>query len=428
MKTKVICAAAVCATALCVQAENRIPSASDEMPILGWCGIPSGEASVERYREARDAGLNSLMQWVPDVKEAKRVLDCAAAAGIKLLLCSGKLDTDTEAFVAAVKDHPGLGYYHLRDEPNVKDFAALGKLASRIASADPKHPVYLNWFGRVHWVNKNDCPLHWYGVDTFEEYTERSLREIPVKFLSFDQYPVLNPGLFPGDSFRHPTGALHLQTNWYHSLEWVSSLSRKHEKPFWAFALSEALRHQPGNDYPIAQVGHIRLQQYSNLAYGAQGLQYYTYRSSPAKKDRNLTQGSPLTSSGRRSPVFDRMRFVNNEIRARMFVFNGAKATDVWHTGETIPIGTKRLAPKNLPPFVKSLDTPDGGAIVSRLVNGGKEYLMVVNRSPDKELTLKITFAPGVKRVRTDGTIVDADLYGGEYWLDPGAAEIFSAR
>ena len=82
----------------------------------------------------------------------------------------------------------------------------------------------------------------------------------------------------------------------------------------------------------------------------------------------------------------------------------------------------------NRPPFVKSLETPDGGAVVSRLVNSGKEYLMVVNRSPDKELTLKIAFAPGVKRIRSDGSIVDAVLYGDEYWLDPGAAEIFSAR
>ena len=122
------------------------------------------------------------------------------------------------------------------------------------------------------------------------------------------------------------------------------------------------------------------------------------------------------------------MRLVNNEIKARMFVFRGAKAAGVWHTGDTIPIGTKRLAQENLPPFVKSFETPDGGAVVSRLVNGKKEYLMVVNRSPDRELTLTIAFAPGAKRVRTDGTIMDAAFYDDEYWLDPGSAEIFSAQ
>ena len=79
----------------------------------------------------------------------------------------------------------------------------------------------------------------------------------------------------------------------------------------------------------------------------------------------------------------------------------------------------------DLPPWVKSLETPDGGAVVSRLVNRGSECLAVVNRSPDKELTLKIDLAPGVKRIRDDGTVVDAALYTGEYWLDPGAMEIF---
>jgi hypothetical protein len=52
----------------------------------------------------------------------------------------------------------------------------------------------------------------------------------------------------------------------------------------------------------------------------------------------------------------------------------------------------------------------------------------VVNRSPEKELTLKIVLAPGAKRIRTDGTLVDAALYSGEYWLEPGMAEIFQSR
>ena len=52
---------------------------------------------------------------------------------------------------------------------------------------------------------------------------------------------------------------------------------------------------------------------------------------------------------------------------------------------------------------------------------------MVVNRSPDKELTLKLDLAPGVKYVRYDGSVSDAALYTSEYWLDPGMAGIFQA-
>ena len=96
-------------------------------------------------------------------------------------------------------------------------------------------------------------------------------------------------------------------------------------------------------------------------------------------------------------------------------------------SGEFIPAGTTPFASGDLPSWVKSLETPDGGAVVSRLTNGGKEYLVVVNRSPDKELTLKLNLAPGVKYVRYDGTVLDASLYTSEYWLDPGSAEIFQA-
>ena len=127
----------------------------------------------------------------------------------------------------------------------------------------------------------------------------------------------------------------------------------------------------------------------------------------------------------RRTSVFDRVREVNRRVQARAFVFKGCTVERVRHTGAEIPTATTRLAKGDLPQWVKSLDTPDGGAVVSRIANGGREYLAVVNRSPDKELTLKVNLAPGVKRVRMDGTVVDAALYSDEYWMEPGAMEVF---
>ena len=227
--------------------------------------------------------------------------------------------------------------------------------------------------------------------------------------------------------FRPATGDCHLQTNWYHSLETMLDTSKMTGKPYWAFALSCALRHKPGNDYPIPTEGHLRLQQYSNLAYGAQGLWYYNYRKGPVPPAKMFSQGHPIAPDGRRSTVYERMRRVNNEFQDRAFVFLGAKVDKVSHTGKAIPLGTKRLSLKELPSWVRKLETPDGGAVVSQLTNNGKNYLVVVNRSPDKELTLKLDLIKGVKRVRYDGSVVDASLYTNEFWLDPGMAEIFQA-
>ena len=364
----------------------------------------------------------------------RKCLDTAQRVGIKLLLANRKLfEADGSQLAAAVKDHPALMAYYVRDEPSVNDFDNLGRAVRLIQAVDSVHPSIVNWFGRV------DRMQYWYKVPTFEEYVNQFIEKVPTQVLSFDQYPVLNPGLFPTATFRPATGDCHLQTNWYHSLETVLDTSKRTGKPYWAFAICCALRHKPGNDYPIATEGHLRLQQYSNLAYGAQGLWYYNYCADPKDKGRMFSQGRPLASDGKRSTVYERMRRVNRELQARAFVFLGAKVEKVRHTGVPwpgegtrltgafIPAGTTPFAPGDLPPWVKSLETPDGGAVVSRLTNGGKEYLVVVNRSPDKELTLKLDLAPGTKYVRYDGTVSDAALYTSEYWLDPGMAGIFQA-
>ncbi|MBQ3288604.1 MAG: hypothetical protein IJH50_04265 [Kiritimatiellae bacterium] len=407
--------------------------AADKLPIMGYDGFSATASDLEiRYMEAKECGLTALMQGFGTAEQARNCLDLAQRAGIKLLFSNRKLfEADGSQFAAAVKDHPALMAYYVRDEPSVNDFDNLGRAVRLIQAVDSVHPSIVNWFGRV------DRMQYWYKVPTFEEYIGQFIEKVPTPILSFDQYPVLNPGLFPTPTFRPATGDCHLQTNWYHSLETVLDTSKRTGRPYWAFAISCALRHKPGNDYPIATEGHLRLQQNSNLAYGAQGLWYYNYCVDPKNPGKMFSQGRPLAPDGKRSTVYERMRRVNRELQARAVVFLGAKVEKVRHTGvpwpgegtrltgKFLPPGTVRLATDDLPKWVKSLETPDGGAVVSRLTNGGNECLAVVNRSPDKELTLKIGLAPGVKRIRDDGTVVDASLYSSEYWMDPGAMEIF---
>lgn len=410
-------------------------NAACELPIMGYSGFPGTTPKLEmRYREAKECGLTALMQGFGTAEQARKYLDVAQRAGIKLLLSNRKLfEADGSQLAAAVKDHPALMAYYVRDEPSVEDFDNLGRAVRAIQAVDSVHPSIVNWFGRV------DRMQRWYHVPTFEEYIGQFIEKVPTPVLSFDQYPVLNPGLFPTAQFRPATGDCHLQTNWYHSLETVLDTSKRTGRPYWAFALSCALRHKQGNDYPIPTEAHLRLQQYSNLAYGAQGLWYYNYRASPRELGKMFAQGHPFAKDWKRSTVYERMRRVNAELQARAFVFLGATVERVRHTGvpwpgegerltgRFIPPGTTPLSAGDLPAWVKSLSTPDGGAVVSRLLNGGKEYLVVVNRSPDKELTLKLELVPGAKYIRSDGTVSDAALYTSEYWLDPGMAEIFQA-
>ena len=414
----------VCAFAACASFANA------RIPIIGWGSWDEKGASAERYSEAGDAGFTHLTQWCTSPAEAKRLLGEAEKAGIKLIIGLGhdvkRMMDAAKDFTAATKDSPALAYYYITDEPNIKAAEAIRDCVKRYEALDPAHPCYVNLFGALcdRWT-RNDVArqMKYTGCATHEEYIRRLYDVVPLKLISFDTYPVLS--FKPLEDFRLHGARVFLKERWYETLEATSALARERNIPMFAFALVAAHRHYPAQDYPVPTLAHLRLQQYSNLAYGAQALQCFKYA---MMKEYHGYNNAPIIVGGHRSPVFDLVREMNAEIQARAYVFLGAKVQGVWHTGIDIPLGTKRFEAKFLPPFVKSLSTLKGGAaVVSWLKNGGKDYLMVVNRDPNDDITFKSTFAPGVEIVRRDGTTAPAAAYADCFWLDPGDAAIFAA-
>ena len=382
-------------------------SAFAELPILGWSGIPHDKVTVGLYRQAKDAGFTHLMQNAPDRETALKLLDCARDAGIRLLLVSPCLSGEKlEENVRAFKDHPGLGLYYLRDEPSVAQMPPIGATAKRIMAIDSVHPCYVNWFGGIEAFEN---PSRWYGAPDLRTYIEASLKDIPVQLMSFDTYPIRIPD--PNHALKSPFRTMkgaEIKPIWFETLELVREFSRARKIPFWAFSLATAHPHGTYT-YPTATVASMKLQQYANLAYGAQGLQYFTFWGSAKNGEAPMKDG------------------LETYVMDRSFVFEGADAADVWHAGSPLPPGTHPLPKCGLPQGVLSLEA-DGGMIVSHLVNGSHEYLMVVNRELFRELVVKTRLSGDVMRVRADGKVTPAAQHLGEYVLLPGEAEIFQIR
>ena len=115
------------------------------------------------------------------------------------------------------------------------------------------------------------------GVPTVEVFWERFIELCQPQALSFDNYVITvgtdaeiaaqlgQPNVFPQEK-------LIIKPNYFSSLELLRNLSNYHEIPFWAFTCS--VRH---GDYPTPTEGHIQFQLMNTLAYGAKGLQYFTY-------------------------------------------------------------------------------------------------------------------------------------------------------
>src|SRR5690606_19727717 len=132
--------------------------------------------------------------------------------------------------------------------------------------------------------------------------------------------------------------------------------SKKSGLPFWAFALSV-----PHGPYPVPTAGEIRLQMYSNLAYGAQALQYFTYWTPGINSSWDF-HNAPIGLDGKRTEVYDRIKQINSEIQNLSGVFVNARLVSVAHTGARIPSGTRRI--DKLPAPFKVLETGDNGAVV----------------------------------------------------------------
>ena len=401
-------------TLIAISGEAKEPVC--EMPIVAW-GWPfkAAEADVAHYSLVRGCGCTHTIQWVGADENAVKFLDAAEKAGIRLILHSaGALETPDKV-VPLIKNHPALGAYYMVDEPPVSKMSHYGAIARRLRKLDPKHPVYMNWFGLV------DDPKRWYGVETFDEYLDISIREVPTGLYSFDVYPLYAPR-FEHRPFVRSPGPLHLRKDWYASLEAVSARSRREKVPFWGFATIVPIRNHARFDNPMPTVAHLKLQQYSNLAYGAQGLQYYDFRPSAASREDYCTDGAPLSPDGKIGPSYWRLAEANEELRDRVWVFLGATPVSIRHTG-TIPQGTVAFEKrKDLPTFVTEFK-PDGDLLVSTLKKGTRTAFVVVNRDPNAVTAFSAKFVPGVQRVCRNGRAVPA--CDGDYPMDVGDAEIF---
>lgn len=148
---------------------------------------------------------------------------------------------------------------------------------------------------------------------------------------------------------------------------------------------------------------------FSNLAYGAQGFQYFTYW--------GIYQNGP-------TQVYDRVKTLNSELQSLSKIFLGADVTDVWHTGANLPYGTKALTA--LPEGISSLSTGDNGAVVSRVCKDGKIYIAVVNKDYKADMTLDIAFSGQAWQVDKQG--YKSAAKSGQMSVAPGDIVLFQIQ
>ena len=390
----------ICLLAGYTFAQEKLTS-KGEIPILAWYSIPAGETTVARYQEMKEAGITYQFMGFPNAEAMQKALDVAQKVGIKMVVSCPELKTDPEKTVKRFMNHPAVVGYHLQDEPSMPQLKGLGEWGRKIKSIDKNHFCYVNLF-------PNHADSTQLGTKDYMEYVREYIKQLPVQFISFDYYPIMKD---------------RISKTWYQNLEQVSGEAIKAGLPFWAFALTT---NYDDNHVTPQTLAAMRLQVYSELAFGAQGIQYFTYWSAtsvnaPSGEDQ---RGAPISAAGKRSVVYDRVKLMSQEIKNLSGVFLGSKVVSVRHTGKgMIPGGTIRLT--TLPKAIKVLNTNDAPALVSVLENGENTFMVVVNKDFLSSINLTVYGDESVKKVLKDGTIVPASAYENTMELDPGDASIF---
>ena len=358
------------------------------IPIVAWYGLPV--PSVERFQEMRDAGFTHQAMAYYTLDATRIALDCAMEAGIKLFVNkSGTL----EQFIPQVKDYLALEGYFLQDEPSASDFDSLADQVQTVQSLDPNHSWYIDLLPTYASLSK-------LGTSSYQDYVDTFLNTVPVETLSFNHYPIRTSGI---------------RSDFYENLEIISAAARDAGIPFWAFANSVA-----HSDYPVATLTHLRFQMFSNLAYGAQGVQYFTYWQ-PVDYDSYVFHDSPIDINGEQTDTYTVVQDMNEEIKGLSKVFLGATVQSVGHTGSR-PTGTTAYA--DSAPINSLTTSGSDGAVVSRLTNGDNDYLVVVNRDIDSTMTLNIGLntSKTFTRVAKDGS--ETAISGGTVTYTVAPADI----
>lgn len=376
----------VAAALLCLSCTR----AQDSIPVITWGGVPA-ECSEEVFPILKECGIDAHLGFYKTDAEALKALDIANKNELKLIPGLPALRDSAQRSASRLKDHPALLAWNIKDEPEIWDFHWITQLVNLMKELDPVHPSYVNLYPNWAW-----------DENLYAERIENFASEVDLPFYSFDQYPIT----------ENEDGNLSIREGWYRNLEEFSEMARRHDKPFWAFALTTS-HHigapSPEAFYPVPGIGQLRLQVFSNLLYGAQAIQYFT------------AKGLYDTDNHCRTSVFGIVKQVNEEIRAYSPVFLGCKVSDVQHIGCTIPKGTKSFTLKDHK-FIKKLEISGEGGVVSFLNNGGREYVAIQNRDCVNPALLEIGFSMNVRRITPEGSL---RFDGKAIKMEPGDMVVF---
>ena len=330
--------------------------------------IAADNNTLENYKKIEKAGFTLAKQYYSSIDIAINHLKTASKTKVKIIVECPELSKDLYNNVMRLKDYKSFGGYDIFDEPGKDSFGKIASTISEIKEIDDKHNIWVNLYPIMVQPNR----LQTYS---YEDYVEHYIKTVRPQFVSFDCYGINKWGL---------------HAEYFKNLEIISKQCKMAEVPFWAYVLASQF-----DVYAEPTKGTLSFQAYCNLAYGAQGIEYFSYRRI-VQGTLNITM-SPIDTNYQIMPIYHDVKELNAEIQYYSKYFYKDDVKEVTHLNKNIPEGTKPT--ESLPNGINVVKYNGKGFIVSYFTKRHHEYLLFVNRDYEEPQKIELETTKKIKRL-----------------------------
>jgi len=374
----------------------------EELPLVGGPDLPIGvfwpphpyATTPERYRELAATGVTFLItgNYLFDQHINRRVLDLAGQVGLRVLVGAPEPRLSAITHTLSISDDPAtvlrisvadarwlvqqmlddyrpfpaFAGFNVYDEPPPAKFPTTAAATALVRELAPDLLPYSN-------LVPGSGP-------EYAAFVQHFIDVVRPPVLSFDRYPILAGG---------PDA--HYFDNW----AIIRRAGLAAGIPSWVYVQSVKFN---GRVVPTPE--QLLWQVNISLAYGAQGILYFTYWTPEAARGEGF-ESAILTVDGERTPLYDATASINTQWLTPVGrELKPLVSASVTHANEDpLPAGAEGFLPDG---YVTAVE---GGAVVLgqfRAAADGRRWLLVVNRSDSAETAVRLTFDVAAERFRAD--------------------------
>lgn len=332
-----------------------------EMPIVAYMAMPPANANdgsstsdnpsgmtYHNFLTYKEAGFNILCGLYDKIgfkdNDVRKALELCEMLDIPYLINDPAFSGDTKSGTieyASTEDYKSamlekwylqsdaFGGFALKDEPSIKDFDAMKNISSALNQIDSGKISHTTLFPCGVEPSRLDLPISLDFTGSYDTYVRLLMEKVNPNVLIFDKY------LFFNNNNIEDISAIDLNL-YVNNISIIRKYSQQYNTPFWA---------------NIATFNHINKANYTykqmlwtvnfNLAYGAQGIQYYTYWDNfvaySSINDWNTESGAgAITYTGAKKENYYEIQKINENIKVVDEILMNSKHIGVMQIGKQI--------------------------------------------------------------------------------------------